>query len=277
LVLCVFKLFVGWWGGSFALLADGVNNLADVGVSVALFVGLRFAQRPPDDEHPYGHGKIEHEVSRVISIVVLVTGGGIVVGGLTRLSDVHSPPDRLVLVVAVCAIGLKWFMYLYQNRLATKLSSGALAADALNHKMDAAATACVVVGTVAIWVGGQAWAPADGVAAIVIGLLMIWVSARSIWEASSALLDEMPPSEVVERIRLLAADFPKVNGVEKVVGRKTGLFYLIDLHLEVPGNMSVNEAHLLGHDVKDGLMTELPEIGDIIVHIEPAEKSKKPA
>jgi len=173
------------------LLADGVNNLADVGVSVALFVGLRFAQRPPDDLHPYGHGKVEHEVSRVISIVVLVTGGGIIVGALTRLDDLHPPPDRWVLVVAVFAIALKLFMY---------------------------------------------------------------------------------RSEVVQRIRLLAEHFPKVSGVEKVVGRKTGLFYLIDLHLEVPGEMSVTEAHQLGHDVKDWLMVELPEIGDIVVHIEPATR-----
>jgi cation diffusion facilitator family transporter len=259
-------------GGSFALLADGVNNLADVGVSIALFVGLRLAQRPADEEHPYGHGKIEHEVSRVISIVVLVTGGGIIAGALMRFSDLHPPPDRLVLVVAVFAIALKWFMYRYQNRLAQQLSSGALAADALNHKMDAASTLCVVVGTGAIWVGGQAWHPADDVAAILIGLLMIWASSRSIWEASSALLDEMPPTEVVERIRLLAEHFPKVTGVEKIVGRKTGLFYLIDLHLEVPGEMSVIEAHQLGHDVKDWLMIELPEISDIVVHIEPNEK-----
>jgi len=272
LVLCIFKLSVGWWGGSFALLADGVNNLADVGVSVALFFGLQFAQRPPDKEHPYGHGKIEHEVSRVVSIVVLVTGGGIVVGALTRLNDLHAPPDRLVLLVAVCAIVLKVFMYRYQSKMAVELSSGALAADALNHKMDAAATGCVVVGTVAIWMGGQAWAPADDVAAILIGVLMIWASSRSIWEASSALLDEMPPSDVVRHIRLLAEHFPKVKGVEKIMGRKMGLFYLIDLHLEVPGEMPVTEAHQLGHDVKDWLMAELPEIGDIIVHIEPADE-----
>lgn len=272
LLLCIFKLGVGWWGGSFALLADGVNNLADVGVSVALFFGLRFAQRPPDREHPYGHGKIEHEVSRVVSIVVLVTGGGIIVGALARLNDLHPPPDRLVLMVALVAIVLKVFMYRYQSRLATQLSSGALAADALNHKTDAAATACVLVGTVAIWWGGETWAPADDVAAILIGVLMIWASARSIWAASSALLDEMPPSDLVQHIRLLATHFPRVRGVEKVLGRKTGLFYLIDLHLEVAGDMSVTEAHQLGHDVKDWLMAELPEIGDIIVHIEPAEE-----
>ena len=128
------------------MLADGVNNLADVGVSIALYVGLRLAQRPPDEVHAYGHGKVEIEVSRVVSIAVLATGGGIIVGALARMGDQHPVPDRLVMVVAFFAILLKLFMYCYQNRLARQLSSGALAADAMNHKMDAAATACVLVG-----------------------------------------------------------------------------------------------------------------------------------
>jgi cation diffusion facilitator family transporter len=269
LLLCVFKLAVGWWGGSFALLADGVNNLADVGVSIALYVGLRLAQRPPDEVHAYGHGKVEIEVSRVVSIAVLATGGGIIVGALARMGDQHPVPDRLVMVVAFFAILLKLFMYCYQNRLARQLSSGALAADAMNHKMDAAATACVLVGTAAIWIGGPDWVAADDVAAVLVGALMIRASSQSIWEATSALLDEMPPPEIVDRIRLLAEHFPKVKGVEKIVGRKMGLFYLIDLHLEVDGDMPVVEAHKLGHVVKDWLMVELPEIGDIIVHVEP--------
>ena len=106
-------------------------------------------------------------------------------------------------------------------------------------------------------------------AAVLVGALMIRASSQSIWEATSALLDEMPPPEIVDRIRLLAEHFPKVKGVEKIVGRKMGLFYLIDLHLEVDGDMPVVEAHKLGHVVKDWLMVELPEIGDIIVHVEP--------
>lgn len=269
LLLCLSKFVVGWLGDSFALLADGVNNLADVGVSIALFAGMRVAQRPPDDEHPYGHGKFEHEVSRLVSIAVLVTGGAIITGGVDNLGDLHEPPSQVVLVVAIFAIALKVYMYQHQRRLAVRLSSGALAADALNHKTDAVATACVVVGTLAIWIGGREWASADDVAAIAIGVLMIWASGHAIWDASSELLDKMPPPDVVAHIRMLAKHFPGVTGVDKIVGRKAGLLYLIDIHLEVPGQMTVTEAHQLGHQVKDWLMVEMPEIGDIIVHIEP--------
>lgn len=269
LLLCVSKLAVGWLGGSFALISDGINNLADVGVSAALLFGMRVAQRPPDAEHAYGHGKFEQEIARVISLFVLVTGGGIMMGGINRLGVSHGPPSAAVLLVAIVAIGIKFWMYQYQSRLAKRLASEALAADALNHKTDMGATACVLVGTTAIWMGGPSWALVDDVAAIVIGGLMAVAAGKAIWAASSELLDRMPPPEMVNQIRILCESFPGVTGVDKMLGRKTGMHYLIDIHLEVPGDMTVDEAHQLGHQVKDWLMTEMPEIRDLIVHIEP--------
>ncbi|MDP6039870.1 MAG: cation diffusion facilitator family transporter [Candidatus Latescibacteria bacterium] len=270
LLLCISKLMIGWFGGSFALISDGLNNFADVGISAALLFGMRVAQRPPDAEHAYGHGKFEQETARLISTFVLVTGGGIIVGGINRLGETHDPPSALVLVMAVVAIGIKFGMYRYQSRLAKRLASEALAADALNHKTDMGATACVFVGTVAIWVGGPSWALADDVAAVVIGGLMAVAAGQAIWATSSELLDRMPPLELVNQIRILSENFPRVMGVDKVLGRKTGMHYLIDIHLEVPGDMTVDEAHQLGHQVKDWLMTEMPEILDLIVHLEPA-------
>jgi cation diffusion facilitator family transporter len=268
-LLCASKLLTGWLGGSYALVADGVNNLTDIGISIALYLGLRIARLPADDEHAYGHGKFEQEISRVIAIVVLVTGGGIIVGAIRRAPHIHEPPAAAVLVVAAASIAVKTFMYLYQNRVARRLSSSALAADALNHKSDVAATSCVLLGTSAVWIGGPTCAPADDYAAIVVGLLMVLAAAHTIHTASGELLDRMPPRHMVEHIRRLAGNFPGIRGVDQIVGRKTGMHYLIDLHLEVPGDMTVDRAHLLGHRVKDWLMAELPEIMDIVVHLEP--------
>ena len=269
LLLCLTKLVVGWLGGSFALLVDGINNLTDVGVSTVLFVGMHVARRPPDRRYAYGYGKFEQEVSRIISIIVLVTGGVIIWEAVKRLGDLHKSPDASVLVVAVVAILIKIFMYRYQNRMARQLSSSALAADALNHKSDVAATSCVLIGTAAIWMGGNAWASADDVAAIAVGVLMIVAAGQAIHRASSELLDEMPPAEVIEQIRALAESYPGIAGVDQILGRKTGMHYLIDIHLEVPGEMSVKQAHYLGHQVKDWIMAEISEISDIIVHVEP--------
>ena len=275
LLLCLSKVIVGWTGNSFALIADGINNLTDVGISAALFMGLRLAQRPPDKHHPYGHGKIEQELIRIVAIVVLVTGGGIIWEAIKRLSRQEEPPDALVLVIAILAIGVKIFMYSYQNKVARQTRSSALAADALNHKSDIAATSCVLLGASVVRLGGPAWALADQLAAIVIGIMIVLVAGREIYRASSELLDKGPPGELIDHIRTLAAEYPDIRGVDLITGRKTGMHYLIDLHLEVAGDMPVRQAHFLGHKVKDWLMSAIPQIVDIIVHIEPEEQNWK--
>jgi len=126
-----------------------------------------------------------------------------------------------------------------------------------------------------VWVGGAVWAPADDVAAIVVGILMVVASGNTIYQASSEMLDKVPPGEVVENIRKLAEGYPGVKGVDLVTGRKSGMHYLIDIHLEVSGYMRVNDAHYLGHQVKDWIMSAMPEIVDIIVHVEPEDWSAR--
>lgn len=273
LVLVVAKIGAGWYGHSFALLADGMNSLSDVGVSATLFVAVRMAARPPDRHHRYGHGRLEQEASRLIATAVLVTGGGIIWEAVKRLPQSQVVPDTFVLYVAAASIVLKAYMYLYQNRKALELGSSALAADALNHKADIGATSCVLVGTAAVWLGGPAWSPADDLAAIIVGILMVLAAGHTILDTTSELLDRMPPEEFIRPIRELAASFPGVTGVDQVLGRKLGMQYFIDMHLEVPPGMSVSEAHFLGHKVKDLLLTEFPVIGDVAIHIEPTPHS----
>ncbi|MBT3343801.1 MAG: cation transporter [Gemmatimonadetes bacterium] len=272
-LLCTVKLLFGWLGGSFPLLADGVNNLTDVGISLALFAGLRLAQRPADSEHAYGHGKIEQEIARLMAVGVLITGGLIVVESIRRLPDHHTAPHPAVLVVAFVAIVVKSWMYRYQTRKADDLDSHALRADAMNHKWDVAATTCVLIGAGAVWLGGPTWSHVDDLAALAVGIIMIVIAAQSVYTISSELLDRMPPDHVVNHVRCLASAFPRVQGVDRVVGRRSGLGFFLDLHLEVKADMSVRDAHELGHQVKGWLMAELPEITDIVVHLEPSHSS----
>ena len=136
-------------------------------------------------------------------------------------------------------------------------------------------TLCVIIGALMIHFGGPGWAAADDMAAILIGTLMILVVGQGIWNASSELLDQMPPDEIVEQVRELATSFPGVSGVERLIGRKTGLQYILDSHLVVPSTMTVKEAHELGHQVKDRLKAEMPSINDIVVHVEPESDAKR--
>lgn len=273
--LCVSKAIVGWLGGSFALMADAANNLTDAGLSLGLYLGMRLASRPPDHEHAYGHGKVEPEVARIVGIVILIVAGSVIFGATHRLGEVHGPPHLLVLGVALVSILIKEGMFRYQRRLARELSSGALAADALNHRSDAAATSTVLLGSLVIWVAGPQFSATDDVAAILVGVIMALAAARVIMRASSELLDEMPPANLVTEVRRIANSVPGVLGVEKLIGRKMGLTYMLDLHLEVSGSMRVADAHDLGHVVRQQILDRAPAVSDVLVHIEPSRGERK--
>jgi cation diffusion facilitator family transporter len=257
------------------LIADGVNNLTDVGLSFGMFLAMKWSGKPPDRRHPYGHGRLEQEAARLVGVVIVATAGFLAMGAWHRVYVRHEPPDVLVLVVAVVGMGVKEGMYRYQRRLAARLRSLALAADALNHRADVGATLAVLLGTGANWYGGKEWAFWDDVAAFVVSGLMGASAARIIWLASRELLDETPPSDVLDTVRNIALKLADagVTGTEKIHGRKSGTFYLLDLHLEVRPAMTVAEAHRVGHSVRDAIIEQLPSVSDVLVHIEPGREA----
>jgi len=273
-LLCVTKSLVGWFGGSYALIADGINNLTDVGLSLGMVLALRWSGRPPDRRHPYGHGRLEQETARFVGVVIVATAGFLAMGAWHRIYVRHGRPDTLVLLVALVAMGVKEGMYRYQRRLAVRLGSLALAADALNHRADLGATLAVLLGAGAVWYGGETWAFWDDVAAFIVSGLMGVSAARIVWSASRELLDETPPTDVLDMVRQIALNFAEegVTGTEKIHGRKSGTSYLLDLHLEVPPAMTVAEAHRLGHRVREAIIGQLPSVSDVLVHIEPSRK-----
>ena len=270
-VLCVAKGAVGWRGGSDALVADGLNNLTDVGLSIGLVWGMRLAARPPDSEHPYGHGKIETEVARIVGVVILLTAGVITATAWRQLGVLSDRPSGLVLVVASIAIVVKEAMYRVQQRHAKNLGSRALQADALNHRSDAAATLAVLIGTISVRLGGPGWAICDDLATFVVAALMALGAMRVIWFASREMLDQQPPEHIVDAVRSAAMELAGdgVLGIEKVLGRKMGMYYVLDLHLEVDPEMTVRRSHFLGHRVQHTIVSLVPEVANVLIHIEP--------
>lgn len=275
-VLCGVKTLVGWKGGSYALVADGLNNLTDVGLSLGMFLAMKWSSRPPDRRHPYGHGRLEQEVARLVGIFILATAGFLAMGAWHRVFVRHGPPDVLVLVVAGAGMVVKEGTFQYQRALARRLGSLVLEADALNHRTDVGATLAVLIGAGAVWYGGVTWAFWDDVAAFIVSGLMGIGAARIIWFASRELLDETPPDDLLQAVRTIALELTDagVVGTEKVHGRKSGTTYLLDLHLEVQPTMTVAEAHFLGHRVRDVILERLPSVSDVLVHVEPGRIAK---
>ena len=268
-ILFVAKAVIGWLGDSFALFADGINNLTDTGTSLALYFALRLASRPPDAKHAYGHGKIESEVARLLGVFVLATAGGIFVSAIQKIDDVDTIPSFSVIIVATISIFIKEYMYRFQAKTARKVSSRALEADAINHRTDVGATFCVLVGTLVVKIGGQQFSAVDDIAAIIVGLIMAYAAARVVMTSTQDMLDTMPPAEIIEEIRKLVLTIPGIHNTEKILGRKMGMFYNIDLHIEVDPKLEVMAAHYLGHQAAELLQEKISEVGDVLVHLEP--------
>ncbi|MDA1193056.1 MAG: cation diffusion facilitator family transporter [Candidatus Poribacteria bacterium] len=269
--LALLKAYYGWRGGSYALTADALNNLTDVAMSVGLLAGIALARRPPDDDHPYGHGKIETELARMIAIGVLLTSGAIAMGAWKRIGSPHPTPESAVLWVAAVGIVVKEFMYRIQRRAAIRSGSPALEADALNHRADVGATFAVLIGAGAIRLGGENWAVADDLAAFVVAGIMAYGSASFLWAASHEMLDARVPQELEDTVRRIVRSMrdEHVRGVEKFIGRKMGVYYVLDLHLHVTWDVTVYEGHRLAHRVKEAILREMPSVSDVLVHVEP--------
>lgn len=268
-LLFLAKFFVGWFGNSFALVADAFNNVMDVGMSLAMVIALRIASRPPDAQHAYGHGKVETEIARIVGLMILITAGGIIVGAIENLTSPNEIPARLVLVVAAISIVIKEHMFRFQHAMAKRLSSQALFADAINHRGDVGATSCVLLGTIIVFLGGHKWAIADEIAAILVGFIMAFAAGKVVLSTTHDMLDAMPPKDIIDRIREIVVSVPGIYDTEKILGRKMGMVYNIDIHIEVDPDLAILQAHDVGHQAAERVKEKMPEIGEILVHLEP--------
>jgi cation diffusion facilitator family transporter len=269
LALAAGKLTAGLFSGSFALIADAINSLGDVLASLVVLASLRFAQRPPDAGHPYGHTRIEAIAGAIVSVLILASAGAIAVEAVRRIPLVHPPPPAWTLWVAGITIVLKEALYRYQWRIGRLSGSQATLANAWDHRADALAALAVLAGLSLVRFGGPGWGSADEFAALCVVAVILWGGLRLLLGSIHELMDAQAEPEFVERLRRAALDVTQVAAVEKLLVRKSGLEYFVDLHLEVDPAMTVESGHRVGHAVKDRLLEAHPEIREVLVHLEP--------
>lgn len=270
--LGVVKLIGGLVGNSFALVSDAVNSLGDTFTSAVVLFALKVAQKPPDDEHPYGHTRAEAIAGT--NVALLVIGSALAVGweALHRLGHPFEAPPVWTLWIAGANVVIKESLYQYKRRVAQRTGSRAIIAHAWDHRSDALCSLAVLVGLGAVRFGGQQFYWADSAAALVV-VAAILISAGLVFRKSaSELMDSQASPELVSKVRTIAASVPGVTGVEKLWVRKSGLEYFVDIHIEVPPTMTVAEGHDIGHHVKRRLKAEIPTLRDVLVHLEPCPR-----
>jgi cation diffusion facilitator family transporter len=266
--LAVLKIVAGLMANSTAVVSDGVESAADVVASAIVLFGLSVASKPPDAEHPYGHGRFETLSGLAVGILLGVTGAGICFHAALHLDDPHTvAPFALwplvVSMIAKAGLGATKF------RVGRRIKSEALVADGWNDTVDilSAFTALVAV-SLAVWRPGQ-FAAADHYGAVGVGVIVVFLGMRVVHQTTQQLTDRMPDGHLMDEIRRVALHVPGALGVEKCFARKTGLRYHVDLHLEVNPDMTVRESHQIAHDVKARILDQLNWVADVLVHVEP--------
>jgi cation diffusion facilitator family transporter len=265
LIVACAKIALGYFSGAVSILSDGFHSLADASSNVVALVGVAAAQRPADENHPYGHRKYETMASVGILMFMLLVLSEVARNAIAHL---HAPVTPTVLplgvVIMMATLVVNVFVVRYESSAGRRLRSEVLGADAKHTQSDVWTTIAVLMALAGVWLGYPVLDPIAGL--VVSGFILhaCWQIAR---EASGVLADEIVLAE--EDIRPVVESAPGVIGCEKIRTRGSVDNVFVDLHLWIDGRTPLGQAHAISHVVKDRLMTRFPQIVDVVIHIEP--------
>jgi len=271
LALAALKTIGGVLGHSYALIADGIESTADIISSLIVWGGLKIASAPPDESHPYGHGKAEPLAAVVVAFMLVVAA--LVIGIQSTRQIVATErvaPAPFTLGVLLVVVITKETLYRRVFKVAQDIKSTAVKSDAWHHRSDAITSVAAFIGISIALIGGPGYESADGWAALVAAGFIAFNGVRLIRPALGEVMDAAPPAEVEASVRQAALAVAGVTQLDKCYVRKMGLEFYVDLHVIVDGSISVQQGHEIAHQVKKAIQTANPKISDVLVHIEPA-------
>ena len=263
------KLLAGVFGHSHALVADAVESFADIFSSLIVWRGVVIAAKPADADHPYGHGKAEPIAAAVVSLMLLLAAGWIAVKSVGEISEPHQSPAPFTLFVLLAVIVIKETLFRFVLKTAGEVDSSAVRSDAWHHRSDAITSFAAGVGITVSLIGGQGYEAADDWAALAAAGVIAFNGLSLLRPALNELMDRAPEQALIERINALASAVPEVGAVEKTHVRKMGYQLFVDMHIEVDPHMTVLHSHEIAHQVKDKVRETMPNVSDVLVHIEP--------
>jgi cation diffusion facilitator family transporter len=268
-VLAAVKIASGYFGHSYALIADGFESTLDIVSSAIMWGGLKYAARPPDSSHPYGHGKAEPIAAIAGSLTLVAAAVVLAIQSVHEILVPHHVPAPFTLIVLVLVVIIKETISRKVSRSAAEAQSTAMAADALHHRSDALTSIAAFIGISIALTKGQGYESADDWAALFACGIIAWNGMSLLKPSLFDLMDTAPPKSVEECVRQVAGSVSGVVEIEQCRIRKMGLQYYVDLHTRVNGEISVRDGHDIAHRVKDAVRAANPAIADVLVHIEP--------
>ncbi|MEO6004190.1 MAG: cation diffusion facilitator family transporter [Opitutus sp.] len=269
--LALLKFAGGIFGHTYALIADGAESLLDILSSILVWAGFRVASRPPDADHPYGHGKAEPLAALSVAVFIFGAAGWIGWHAVHEIITPHQGPHWATLPLLAGIVATKVWFSRRMRAAGEETGSTALGVEALHHYSDAITSGAAFVGISVAVLGGPRYAAADDWAAL---LACAVIAANGVSMTNRALRDVMDtavPDALVKEVRSVASMVPGVREIDKCRVRKSGLSHLVDIQVRVDGDLTVREGHNIAHAVQDALLASVLRVSDVSVHVEPVK------
>ncbi|MFY9396944.1 MAG: cation diffusion facilitator family transporter [Desulfomonilia bacterium] len=268
-LLMAAKFAAGIIGNSQALIADAVHTVSDFFTDFVVILGLKMGRKPPDAEHPFGHGRIETMASAVVGFALV---GVAIAIGLSAALDIYHHVERRPTWIAVAAAALsilaKEVLYRYTVSVGRRIRSQAVIANAWHHRSDALSSVAVLVGVTGAQLRPE-WHILDAYAALLVAFFIVKVGGDVLWKAIKEFADTAPGPEVLDKIRGCVLEVQGVRGIHDLKVRSTGGILEVQIHLEVDRALTIEEGHLIINEARSCLRDEVSEVGEITVHLDP--------
>jgi len=269
--LALIKGLAGFFGNSYALVADAIESITDIFASFLVLFGIKYSNRPADENHPYGHGRAEPLITFLVVGFLITSATIIAYKSIQNISTPHDLPKAWTLIVLAGIICWKEYSFQMVIKKSVITNSSSLKADAWHHRSDAITSIAAFIGISIALILGKGYESADDWAALLASFFILYNSYLIFRPALGEIMDEHRYDDLVENIRIESLKVDGIIGTEKCFIRKAGMKYHVDLHAIVDATISVKEGHDLAHKLKDTLRSQIIELGHVLIHIEPNE------
>ena len=278
MILLVMKFVAGILGNSAAMIADAVHSLSDFLTDIVVIVLVRLSSKPADKDHHYGHGKYETVATSIIGMALIVVAIMLGWNGIEKIifvikgGEIESP-ETVAFIAAIASILLKEWVFRITKKIALEVESQALEANAWHHRSDAFSSIGTAIGIGGAVLLGNSWSVLDPIAAVVVSVMIFITAYRLLRQASGELLEESLPKETEDKIESIVYQDPLVSDIHNLHTRRIGSIIAIEMHLRLPGDISLEESHRHANAIEHALKAEYGKGTHIMLHIEPVKKS----
>lgn len=267
-VLTILKILAGLLGNSTAIISDGLHSASDIITSIGILIGNKISRKPRDEEHQYGHEKAESLVSFILSSVLIIVAIKIGYDGVKELFNINNilVPNALPLIVAIISIGIKEYQYQITIRVANKINSSSLKADAWHHRSDALSSIAAFIGIGGAMLGFKIL---DPIASIIVAIVVVKVGVDILKSSCDELMDSSISKQDISEIEALVSKSDNIYGIKDFKSRKYGSVAYVDMSILIDNDKTLEEAHDIADELEKSIISNLNYIKEINIHTEP--------